>query len=780
MNKTLRTGLAAWILATGAVSAQSTALTYQGRLAVGTNAATGIYDLRFGLFDALSSGASVGPTLTNSALAVSNGFFTATLDFTNGAFPGADRWLEIGVRTNVSGAFTTLTPRQKITPTPYAITASNLTGALPASQLSGTVPDARLSASVSLLGSSIESAEITDGTIVNADINAAAAIADTKLATIATAGKVANSATTATNANFPNTIVARDATGGFFAATISASNFIGAFPAAQLSGVIPSANLSGAYSGALTLNNAANSFTGNGAGLTSLNASQLTSGTVPDARLAANVARTNQVWSLGGNAGTVAGVNFIGTTDAVPLEFRANSYTAFRLSYGAGLSSPNVIGGLGENGIGAGYQASVIAGGGGLGNPNLINANGSAIGGGVGNQISGGQNVIAGGQNNFINGTNVFIGGGVSNQATGISSVIGGGAFNTNSGNYATVAGGQGNTASGDYSIAAGYRANALHKGSFVWADSSGLAFSSTSSNQFLIRAAGGVGIGTNNPQGALDVNTGAGVIQMRNEGGVTPGINIVGSPNPGILRLRDALEVWPNDGATRPGRVDVRGTNGQPSIYLPANGNAFFLGGNVGIGTNNPTSQLEVSSGGGDSFPQARINQTNTADYARLRFTVGGDFSTRWDIGARSNVFSIYSGQIGADMLRLDSAGLTVNGTFVSASDRNVKENFAPVDPCAVLDKVAALPLSSWNYKTDAATRHLGPMAQDFYAAFNIGPDDKHIATVDADGVALAAIQGLNQKLEETRSENAALKARLEKLEQLLNRPATIPPSQP
>jgi hypothetical protein len=70
------------------------------------------------------------------------------------------------------------------------------------------------------------------------------------------------------------------------------------------------------------------------------------------------------------------------------------------------------------------------------------------------------------------------------------------------------------------------------------------------------------------------------------------------------------------------------------------------------------------------------------------------------------------------------------------------VKENFAPVRARELLEKVVALPLSSWNYKADRATRHVGPMAQDFHAAFNVGPDDKHIATVDADGVAFAAIQ--------------------------------------
>jgi hypothetical protein len=123
-----------------------------------------------------------------------------------------------------------------------------------------------------------------------------------------------------------------------------------------------------------------------------------------------------------------------------------------------------------------------------------------------------------------------------------------------------------------------------------------------------------------------------------------------------------------------------------------------------------------------------------------------------------------------GTRAMTLTAAGLVVNGAFVSSSDRNMKENFAPVQPREVLEKVAALPLSSWNYKADAPTRHLGPMAQDFYAAFGIGPDDKHIATVDAEGVALAAIQGLNQKLEEQRAENAELKQRLERLEQFLS----------
>src|SRR5215510_6922969 len=79
---------------------QGTTFTYQGRLTAGTNVANGIYDLRFALFDAAGAGTQIGPSRTNLALAISNGFFSVSLDFTNGAFPGADRWLEIGVRTN--------------------------------------------------------------------------------------------------------------------------------------------------------------------------------------------------------------------------------------------------------------------------------------------------------------------------------------------------------------------------------------------------------------------------------------------------------------------------------------------------------------------------------------------------------------------------------------------------------------------------------------------------------------------------------------------------------
>ncbi len=99
--------------------------------------------------------------------------------------------------------------------------------------------------------------------------------------------------------------------------------------------------------------------------------------------------------------------------------------------------------------------------------------------------------------------------------------------------------------------------------------------------------------------------------------------------------------------------------------------------------------------------------------------------------------------------------------------SDRNKKENFATVDRDDILAKVAALPITTWNYTfEDPSVRHIGPMAQDFQAAFDVGASDKAIFQVDADGVVLASVQALHVELETLRDENAELRERLAKLE--------------
>jgi hypothetical protein len=110
--------------------------------------------------------------------------------------------------------------------------------------------------------------------------------------------------------------------------------------------------------------------------------------------------------------------------------------------------------------------------------------------------------------------------------------------------------------------------------------------------------------------------------------------------------------------------------------------------------------------------------------------------------------------------------AYLSTGGAWTNASDKHLKAGFERVDPRQVLRGVNSMPVRSWHYKAERSVRHIGPVAQDFYRAFHVGEDNKHIATVDADGVALAAIKGLvhrdralNQKVQRLQRTVASLK---------------------
>ena len=133
--------LALFTLAALSAGAQGTAFTYQGQLNDNNVPATGLYDLQFALYDSVSGGAQLGTTFTDLATPVTNGVFTVTLDFGN-QFAGDSRWLELSVRTNGAASYGIMTPREPITPTPYAIfanTASNVSGTISAAQLPASV-----------------------------------------------------------------------------------------------------------------------------------------------------------------------------------------------------------------------------------------------------------------------------------------------------------------------------------------------------------------------------------------------------------------------------------------------------------------------------------------------------------------------------------------------------------------------------------------------------------------------------------------------------------------
>lgn len=344
------------------------------------------------------------------------------------------------------------------------------------------------------------------------------------------------------------------------------------------------------------------------------------------------------------------------------------------------------------------------------GSTNSNNYGFNAVAGGTENQANGGWSTIGGGAYNKASGQMSTIGGGGAsyygeygaNVASGFATTIGGGTDNNASTNYGTIPGGYHNTASGMYSFAAGANAAARHDGTFVWADASApyQPFGSSGSNQFLIRATGGTGIGVTNPAYIADIG---GRIRLRNDAN-TAGLWLYNS----AAASDRAFFGMAGDGI---GLVGLWGNQGAGFRFVMNVTNGF-----VGIGSGvNPTNRLQVLNAYCDG------------------------------------------------------------ATWVNASDRNLKESFSEINPQEVLARVMAMPIQTWSYKTQPSEKHLGPVAQDFHAAFGLGQNDKSISTVDEGGVALAAIQGLNQKLEEKdttiRQQTAAiadLQARLEKLEKL------------
>lgn len=376
------------------------------------------------------------------------------------------------------------------------------------------------------------------------------------------------------------------------------------------------------------------------------------------------------------------------------------------LQFMPGTTVPNVVGGM------AGNLPSVIASG----------VSGAVIAGG--NAPSGGVTGLGGGDFQAVYDNDGTVGGGFGNKVgNGNADVtdaafatVAGGVFNSAANYAATVAGGDGNFSGGLRSFIGGGFGNAAN-GSYGTVPG---GFLNTASGEFSFAAG-----------------------------------RRAKANHPGSFVWADSQDS--DFASTANNQFNIRAQGG-----VRLNTDTSLLFGNTG------TSILSPDQGGAIELGSSTI--AAAAPYIDFHYGIGAaqNYNVRI-VNDGTETLSIFRFASGTRMAQFSPAGLSVNGTFVSTSDRNAKENFRSVNGYEVLDKVVALPLSRWNYKADKASEHIGPMAQDFYAAFGVGPDDKHIATVDADGVALAAIQGLNQRLEETRKENAELKQRLEKLERLL-----------
>lgn len=325
-----------------------------------------------------------------------------------------------------------------------------------------------------------------------------------------------------------------------------------------------------------------------------------TSGTTVTVSASGGSSGDGSGWSLTGNSGTSVEKNFLGTTDAEPMEIHVNQRTALRLEPGSNGEQPNVIGGDASQKVDTSDY-------------------GVFIGGGAEQQVGSKSFFVSivGGQANHIGSGSSYatIGGGTSNEIddSATASVIAGGSGNRIKGSatYGTIAGGSGNEVSANYGFAAGRRARANHSGAFVWGDSTDSQVSSTTADQFVVRASGGV-------------------------------------------------KFYSNSGTS---------------------------------------SGVSLSAGG---------------------------------------------------------------GSWSSVSDRAQKKDFEEVDTVAILEQLQAIPILRWLYQWEesGSSKHLGPVAQDFKPAFYPGRDETSISTLEFDGVALAAIQGLNQKVEALRAENERLAA--------------------
>lgn len=430
-------------------------------------------------------------------------------------------------------------------------------------------------------------------------------------------------------------------------------------------------------------------------------------------------------WRTGGNAGTTAGTHFVGTTDNQALELKVNGQRVLRLEPTA--SNPNVIGGSAANSVSNTVVGGTIAGGGFAGSPNLVSGGYGTVGGGYGNTAGGTTATVSGGRDNTASGSTATVGGGVANVASALFSTVGGGSLNTNSGIRATIAGGRNNLASNLSSSVGGGETNQA-TGSFA-------------------SVPGG------------ENNTAAGAHTFA--AGQRAKANHSGSFVWSDTQSADFATTTANQFRVRAaGGMEVVGGPSQPALRFSGSRTGGF-GSPVGLAVNSNTT--------GQSAPALRVVND------------GGDsVDGALSVSAAGTGYIASFGNASTFVSRLSTNGTWTGLVFTPTSDRNAKENFAPVDPRKVLDKVAAMTVARWNYKVAPGLEHIGPVAQDFHAAFGLnGDDDRHIATVDADGVALAAIQGLNQKLEEevkTKSDriselenrNQSLEIRLSRLEKL------------
>ena len=441
---------------------QNTAFTYQGVLREGGLTVSDLCDFQFTLMDSSLGGSVLAGPVTVLAVDVANGLFAADIDFGPGVIDASTQWLEIEVRHPTGGgAYETLAPRQRLAPAPSALFAQSSTGSL--WQLNGLnmyYNDGNVG-----LGTSTPNEKLhvngnvrVDGWIgTDADAQVWIASNGTRVMSF----EVSGSSTTARAlprrriswavrqqiTSCPEPWGGTIAGGGFYDGTL-----------------------------ATTPNFLADNFCTIGGGMN--NQAGDPAGTFNEHGYATVAGGSRK-----------RGHRQILSDRGRPVQHRQ------RLGYGRRPAGREIR----RPPRGAFVGAGAI---------NQATAYGSAIVAGQGNVASGSFSFIGAGAINLASGVNSTVVAGRDNIVDGSSAAILGGRDHMANGHQSTILGGRYNTTLGMRSLAAGYRAKANHDGTFVWADGTEADFISTDTDQFLVRAAGGVGINTNQPLADLHVKT--------------------------------------------------------------------------------------------------------------------------------------------------------------------------------------------------------------------------------------------------------------------------------
>jgi hypothetical protein len=407
---------------------------------------------------------------------------------------------------------------------------------------------------------------------------------------------------------------------------------------------------------------------------------------------------------------------------------------------------------VGAGGYEYGQQSGAAAGGGnvadgtdsfiGAGDLNVITS------GGTGSFIGGGGSAdFSHGTQNSISAADSFIGAGDNNRVSAQEGFVGGGTGATVTGNYSGIAAGFGDGVTGNRSFAGAGGFNLVSaQAAFVGAGNGNAAKAEGSfvgAGGTSVSNGGNLALGQDSFVGAGDANGASGTA------------NFIGGGAYALIASTATYSVL---------------AGGQSNVVAP-NGGVNLQYASVGGGIGNTASGLSSTTPGGED---------NTAT-GTVSFAAGYDAKA---VHNGSFVWSDYVNGSGfvddkaANQFVVRASGGTVfysnekatsgveltegSGAWANLSDRNAKTDIVPLDDASILAKVAALPISSWQYKSERGVRHIGPMAQDFYAAFGVGTDDRHITSIDEDGVALAAIKALHAKNTGLHAENATLRQHL------------------